>query len=461
MEGDGPGEIRVRPFFMSRQDRTLRRFSGAVFHAGAGPLTNTLVLAIALGAATACAVGEQPRTGPAAPPPASAPAQPPTVPAVAVDSPVVRRPSAEPVRIGLLLPETGPTYLQQYADLLLEGIRMAVRESDADVELVVLDDAGLAWQDSALIGAAIDSGVIAVIGPLLSSGVASATAAREEALLLISPTAAEIPGAAADAYTLNGVDLRGPRALAEYAMSGDLRSAAVIYPSDEALARQAWAFARAFQELGGRVATMVPYDSGTTTFGTHIGRVVDARPDVVYLPLSPQDVQVVAPQLAYYGLRGRGANVPLLGNEAWLDDEVLRLVDGQFTEGVVAATASPRVFGETGWDDFVRAYEETYRRSLDNPFPALGYDAMRLLLSAVDDGANTRARIAERFAATRAFRGATGVLSVEDGVITRAPFIYRIVGARPTAAPPADQLRLPTPVDAGQVPIEQLQESPR
>ena len=397
-----------------------------------------------MGILSACTVGEMP--GPPAAPQAPAPVPaaveaPPPAPVVAPDTgrPALRTPA----RVGVILPRTGPGYLQQYGDLLLEGIRLAARGSDREIELVVLDDGGLATRDSSLVTGALDDGLVAVIGPLLSPGVASAASGRAgEQLLVLSPTAVEVP-ITADVYTLNGVDLRGPRALAEYAMSGGLRTASVLYPSDDALARQAWTFARAFQDLGGRIAVMVPYDSGTTTFGTHIGRVVDSRPDVVYLPLSPQDVQVIAPQLAYYGLRTRGSTVVLMGNESWLDEEVLRLVDAQFTDGMVAATASPRVFGETGWDDFVRTYEETHRRSLDNHFPALGYDAMNLIMNALDEGANTPARVAERFAATRAFRGATGVLSVENGAITRAPFIYRLIGAQLTAPPPASELRLP------------------
>lgn len=362
--------------------------------------------------------------------------------------PAAEIPAAGPVRVAVILPRSGPPYLQQYADLLLEGIRIAARHGRGNVELIVLDDEGLAERASALIAAAADSGAVAVIGPLLSAGVEFAASGRTEELVVVSPTAADVPPFADGVYTLNAVDLRGPRALAEYARSGGLSNAAVIYPSDAALSRQAWAFARAFQELGGRVATMVPYDSGTTTFGTHIRRVLDSRADVVYLPLSPQDVEVVAPQLAYYGLRD-SSEVVVMGNESWTDESVLRVVETQFTDSVIAATARPRGMGETGWDDFVLEYEETHRRALDNPFPALGHDAMMLVLNALDRGVNTPTRVAERFATTRAFLGATGVISVEDGMITRAPFIHLIVGGQVQLAPPADQLRAPPAFDQG------------
>jgi len=430
---------------MSGQDRTLRRFGRAVPR-GSWTLTNTRVLALALCAA-ACTVGE-----PAARPPEPAPpvAQAPGEVALPAPPEPGARPAAPreraPAIIGVILPRSGPGYLQQYADLLLEGIRLAATDAHGDVELVVLDDGGLAERDSALIEEAADQGAVAVIGPMLSSGVERAsTASAGLALPLISPTAADVPQGARHVYTLNAVDVRGARALAEYAMRGSLTSAAVLYPSETERSRQAWAFSRAYQELGGRIATMVPYDSGTTTFGTHIGRVLDSRPQVVYLPLSPQDVQLIAPQLAYYGLRA--GSIVMLGNESWTDDEVLRLVSPRFTNDVIASAPSPRIGGETSWDEFVRRYEETYRRSLDNPFPALGYDAMTLVLYALERGADSPAGVADALAGVRAFRGATGILSVEDGAITRAPFLFRLHEGTLTAAPPPEQLLWP-PADS-------------
>ncbi|NIP82104.1 MAG: hypothetical protein GWM90_23935, partial [Gemmatimonadetes bacterium] len=40
--------------------------------------------------------------------------------------------------------------------------------------------------------------------------------------------------------------------------------------------RKAEAFAVEFETLGGEVRTMVPYDSGTTTFGPHMDRILGA-----------------------------------------------------------------------------------------------------------------------------------------------------------------------------------------
>lgn len=352
------------------------------------------------------------------------------------------RPSAAPARlsIGVILPRSGAAYLQRYADLLLEGMRLAATEYDGSVDLMVLDDGGLPFQDSALVAQAIDRGAVAIVGPMLSGGVATAAIARQGAIpVLLSPTASALPDGLDNVYTLNAVDLRGPRALAEYAVRGERVTAGVLYAGEEASSRQAWAFRQAFEDLGGRVAVMAPYDSGTTTFAQPIRRIAETRPDVVYIAAPPQDIVVVAPQLSYYGIR----DALLMGNESWLDPEVLRTVSTRFTDGVIASTSTPGEPGRAAAPEFVRLYEETYRRALDNPFPALGYDALRLLLRAArdSDGELTAARLAEALAAIRAFAGATGVLSVEHGTLTRAPFLHRIRDGSTTVAPAPESLR--------------------
>lgn len=401
-------------------------------------LTRTLTIALAI-AAAGCTVGERPECC-AEPTPAPPP---PTLPAPAADRP--ERPSATlpDVRIGVILPRSGAAYLQRYADLLLEGMRLAATEYDGTVDLVVLDDGGLPFQDSALVVQAIEREAVAIVGPMLSGGVATAAVARQgRTPVLLSPTASVLPDGLDNVYTLNAVDLRGPRALAEYAVRGEHLTAAVLYAGEDAASRQAWAFRQAFEDLGGRVAVMAPYDSGTTTFAQPIRRIAEARPAVVYIATSPQDVAVIAPQLSYYGVR----DALLMGNESWLDPEVLRTVSTRFTDGVIASTSTPGQPGLAAAPEFVRLYEETYRRALDNPFPALGYDAVRLLLRATRDleGALTPARLAESLSGIRAFAGATGVLSVEAGALTRAPFLHRVRDGAATVAPSPESLRAPT-----------------
>jgi len=123
--------------------------------------------------------------------------------------------------------------------------------------------------------------------------------------------------------------------------------------------------------------------------------------------------------------------VTILGSEAWISEDVLRSVAPEALEGVIASTSMPPDSSMTGWKDFVAQYEARYRRTLDNPFPALGYDAASLALEGMARAGGKRENMARALAGIRDFRGATGLLSIEDGQVTRRPFLVRVRGGIP------------------------------
>src|SRR5690606_24267310 len=138
-------------------------------------------------------------------------------------------------------------------------------------------------------------------------------------------------------------------------------------------------------------------------------------------------IQQMAPQFEYYGL---GA-VQILGSDAWTTDEVLRMVPQRNLEGVIATTPLLRTSDAVAWEQFVGLYEAAQRRSLDTPYPALGYDAARLILDAITrSGGREPGDVARALASTTDFRGATGVLSLTDGTVTRRPFVVQVRAGR-------------------------------
>jgi len=331
--------------------------------------------------------------------------------------------------LAVVVPQSGSPYLKQYGELILEGVRLAVAEHEAaggrTVELLVLDDEGSAARAAALVAGLQGGNAFGVVGPLLSEAMVAAAAARPDSgLVLLSPTASDpAPRGAPNVYTLNAAGTWGAEALARYAVGRGLRRAATLYPRGGDHARQAHAFAAALTAAGGRIVAAEAYEPGTTTFAEPLGRIAAARPDVLFVPVPTRDVRQIAPQLTYYGV----GDLPVLGGESWTEDEVLRLVEPRDLEGVVAATRLVREGESTMWRDFAEAYARAYRRSLDNPLPALGYDAARLLLGALPDGRVAPGVVAARLR-PESTRGAAGVYAVRDGQVERRPFLVRIEG---------------------------------
>ncbi|HEX7051993.1 MAG TPA: penicillin-binding protein activator [Longimicrobiales bacterium] len=334
--------------------------------------------------------------------------------------------------VGVILPRGGSPVLQRYAEYVLQGVRLAVDGGDSfwtpRVELVVLDDAGDPERVASLVGMLERQGAVAIIGPLQPQSVAiAARARRDDRLAIISPTASQVPRWYRNVYSLNAGDTQGAEALASYAAAVGLREVGILYPRDAAHRRQADAFRRAFRIAGGQITADVAFDPGTTTFGPSLEALFAARPQAIFVPAGERDVRQIAPQIAYYGLADSLYTPPrVLGGQAWAADAVRTQVETRFLEDVVAVTPLMRESPDVAWQEFNSLYERTYRSTLDNAFPALGYDAMKLLLEAIGRGRGDAADVSRALGEIDWIRGATGVLSVRNGEVVRRPFLVRI-----------------------------------
>lgn len=187
-------------------------------------------------------------------------------------------PADRPV-IGAVLPRSGPRVLVRYADWLLEGIRLAVEEAEQQqgraIDLVVVDDAG-GSRTGAAVAELERQGALAIIGPLLPRQLpVAASARRDPRRVLVSPTASGT-STWPTTYSVSGGDGRGAQHLGRYAADAGFTQAALLYARGREYERKAEAFAVEYEALGGDVRTMVPYDSGTTTFGPHMNRILAA-----------------------------------------------------------------------------------------------------------------------------------------------------------------------------------------
>lgn len=361
-----------------------------------------------------------------------------------LDARALEREEAEraTVVLGALLPQTGE--LAPFAEWVLQGARLAARDFEARTgratRLVVLDHGAELARLPALVASLEAEGARGILGPLLSEAVSAAAAARSRPdLPLVSPTASTPPDAST-AYTLNAPGLRSAGRLAEYAAAADLRTVGVLHPATIEGRRQAGAFLERARELGLEVVAEVPYDSGATSFAAPIRRLREAAPRALYLPIPARDVPQLAPQLAVYWLKAALLAVPdtsgadtlgpaapptlpevvLLGGEAWGSPAVRRAWDPSLVDGVVVALPLESAGSEMGSAAFADRYAAEYRRTLDSPYPALGHDAMALLLAAAERGVP--------FSTLQGVAGATGTLRVGDGIIEREPVLARIVG---------------------------------
>lgn len=370
------------------------------------------------------------------------------------------RPNEPRVQIGVVVPRSGG--FEPVGDQLLEGARLAAQRYEAEtgvpVELVVVDETaaidstgvylsrfgdGVFREDAP--GAQSDPELddfaepefAAIVGPVLSDGLRAATAARAApGLVLLSPTASEDGSLKPHAYSLWDrarrdsveastlgnwlVSAFEPRTIVVVhpdsapplpAARNEPARVAALHPDNESGVRRARILRNIAESAGFAWVGAAAYQPDSTTHETQIARLAEADPDFVYaIADGPRQVLQVAPQLHFYGLRGRITLV----NQDWTHPIVLRRLDEPFSEYRVAGVYFERE-SNPAWEAFASAWDEAYRRSLPgNAFAALGYDAVSLVLDALPDPALVRpAALARALTRIEDVRGVTGSFSFD------------------------------------------------
>ena len=354
---------------------------------------------------------------PAGPPPPSAP------PPAEARPERARADERAVVRLGVLLPAADDGYLRQYADAVVDGVRVAVEERASDprfrIELVSREGAA-----AAATRALAEAGAVAIIAPLAEAQVAAAAAARPDGSLpIISPTAVAPFRQLSQVYALNVPDTLGAAALGEHAGRQGLAPAAVLRARDPASLAQARAFTAAYTAAAGRAPLELSYAVGTTTFGPLLRRLKDARVAAIFVAAEERDIRQILPQVEYYGLE----DTQLLATGSWATPDGLERIGRGPLEGLLVTLPFLLEEGEGGWREFERAYEAQFRRRLQNPIPALGYDAARLALAGLGRR-GTAAEVAASLAAGGEVMAATGRLRTVPGAVLRRPIVVRVQG---------------------------------
>ena len=349
------------------------------------------------------------------------------------------QPAEGPIPVGVILSLTGR--FSQVGEDLYDGISLALAGyqsgpvSGQEIELIVLDDGSEPARYRELLGDLEARDVAAVIGPIRSESLADAAASRTYAgLTLVSPTASRDSGTGPNAYSLWE---RGRR---ESAIGGalgrwfpermGLYRLAALYPADDGGRAGYRAFETQAMESGAAVVGAREYEPDSTTFEQPIQAVLESDPEgVMVLAGDAATVLQIAPQLSYFGLRSRIIG----GGEAWSDPAVLRRLEPAFSDYRVVALFMDRSAEGTEWTRYVEDYEREFQRlAPDNMLPALGYDAMRLVLTGL--GRETLGRpgaVARSIRASGGLHGATGTIRFhEDGVPAREAVVRMLLDGR-------------------------------
>lgn len=166
-----------------------------------------------------------------------------------------------------------------------------------------------------------------------------------------------------------------------------------------------------FEELGGEIVAADAINVGDTDFRALLEDVATEEPALIYFAGFIAEGSRLIQQLPDAGLE----DVPFMGADGIQGAELIEQA-GEAANGVYASAPVP-VSGEA-YDAFLEAYQEMYEEAPPSPYHSNAYDAVNILLNAVeavgeiDDDGNlvvSRTAVAEYVRSFEEYEGLTGV----------------------------------------------------
>lgn len=300
---------------------------------------------------------------------------------------------AEPVRIGLIayLEGEGIT-VSSSGTPTLNGAELAVKQINDrgglqiggrshPVELVIEAIENDATQAVEAARRLIEEQkVVAIVGPQYSGDAIEAGAVAEEAgIPLISGTSTNPRTTENRKFVFRATftDTFQAAVLADLAYN-DLRArrAAVLYDSTDTYSSElGLLFAANFANQGGEIVASETFESGNWRMDEQFNRIIEANPDLIFLPVYPAEAIYQAATLRKLGFSGR-----LLGSDGW---DALALITLPAFEGAYSTTTYSATVKTPANQTFINSYQAVYNT---DPIDAAGltYDAFQLIFAAIE-----------------------------------------------------------------------------
>ena len=333
--------------------------------------------------------------------------------------PEVEQKDATTIPIGFFGDISGPTY--NFGQSAYNGTIMAADEinqaggiNGRRLDVVFQDDKGspeiAAQSASKLIQ---QYKVVAIIGAGASgNSLAAAPNAQSASVPLIAPSSTHPAVTQAGDYIFRAcyIDAFQGEVMARFAANTlKAKKAAIMVDYNSPYSRGLTEFFElSFAKLGGTIVAKQSYSQSDADFRGQLSAVKTAQPDVVYIPGYYGDVAIIAKQA-----RQLGIEQPLLGADGWDAPELWELardaVNGSYISNHYSADDPSENIQR-----FVTNYRQRYQNLTPDAHAALAYDAMRFLADAMQRAGSTEGpKLREALAATKNFRGVTGVISMD------------------------------------------------
>ena len=322
------------------------------------------------------------------------------------------------IKIGSINAITGEA--ASYGASTKNGAALAFKEANASggvlgkkIQVIYGDDKGDPSEGAVVYTKLIQQDrVAAIVGTTTSrSALAGAPICQEAGVPMITPTGTSEKVTAVGDFIFRGcfIDSFQGRIAAKYA-AADLgrKTAGIIFDVGNDYSRGlAETFTSTFEENGGRVIVSEGHPSGAVDFKAQLTKIVQASPEIVYIPDYYNDVGLIAKQARELGYKGQFA-----GGDGW-DSPELAKIGGDAVEGGIFTNHYSKDDTRPVVQQFVAKYKAEYGSEPD-AFAVLAYDSANILIDAIKRAGSTDgAKIRDALASTR-LDCITGTISYDE-----------------------------------------------
>lgn len=333
-----------------------------------------------------------------------------------------------PVRISLLIPKTAPGNAATVANDLRNGALLAMQDFGQNtIQLVIKDTKGTAADAQNMATEAINEGSTAILGPLFSGSVSSASAVTLPAGKTMIAFSNDPSVARRGTYLLSYTQSADTRRLVSYALSLGRRNIHAFLPTGAVGVLQEATLRQVAGRAGANVQISKYERSGEGIEAAVREAVVSVEAaDALYIPEGGQIPEVILSSLKRAGASLEGKQV--LGSGQW---ESVKFGRPEL-EGALYTGRDI-----TNFSGFSTRYQSTYNQP-PGLFAGLAYDAVTLAINLVKTKGPKQAFTPASIEDRRGFAGINGVFRMKpDGTSERGLAIYKVVNGQGKLESPA------------------------
>ena len=310
----------------------------------------------------------------------------------------------------------------QYGSNAAKGFRLAIKEvNDAggingkQIKIVEADSKSEAAESvNAATKLISDNQVVALVGPAVTASViAESQVAADNKVPVIAPAATNpdvtVDNGAVKPYIFRAcfIDPQQSEVMAQFASKDLNAKTAVLYidSSSDYSKSLGKIFREKFESNGGQVLMEEFFVAKDQDFKATLTKLQSANADIIFVPAYYEEVGKIVKQA-----RELGITSAILGTDGWDDVKVVEIAGSDALNNTYFCTHYFE--GDEEVQSFLNAYKEAYKED-PNVFAALGYDAGKMLVDAIQRGGDTSEKIRDNVESIKDLKVGTGQITMD------------------------------------------------